>query len=110
MSAKSVVKMGFLSMIAVTGLFGASNGFVAEARTTSNVEDVRAKTGMAAQARKATGEARTVLDDVKSPETPAPREQVVDSKGNVYLLTPLKTKDGEACGEHVHQYIPRIGD
>jgi hypothetical protein len=109
MSAKSVFKMGFLSMIAATGLFVASNGFAAEARTTSNVEDVRAKTGMPAQAREATGDTRAVLDDVKSPETPAPRGQVVDSKGNVYFLTLLKTTDGEACGEHVHQYIPRIG-
>jgi len=31
MSAKSVFKMGFLSMIAVTGLFAASNGFAADA-------------------------------------------------------------------------------
>jgi hypothetical protein len=31
MSAKSVFKMGFLSMIAATGLFVASNGFAADA-------------------------------------------------------------------------------
>ena len=31
MSAKSMFKMGFLSMIAATGLFGASNGFAADA-------------------------------------------------------------------------------
>jgi hypothetical protein len=31
MSAKSMFKMGFLSMIAVTGLFAASNGFAADA-------------------------------------------------------------------------------
>lgn len=30
MSAKSMFKMGFLSMIAATGLFGASNGFAAD--------------------------------------------------------------------------------
>ena len=31
MSAKSMFKMGFLSMIAATGLFVASNGFAADA-------------------------------------------------------------------------------
>ena len=31
MSAKSMFKMGFLSMIAATGLFAASNGFAADA-------------------------------------------------------------------------------
>ena len=81
MTTKSVFRMGFLSMIAATGLFVASNGFAADAHTTSNSEGVKAK---------------AVSDDLKIPETPAPRWQVVDAKGNVYLLTPLQTKDGEA--------------
>ena len=89
MSAKSVFKMGFLSMIAVTGLFAGSNGFAADAHTTSNSEGVNAK---------------AVSDDMKIPETPAPRWQVVDAKGNVYRLTLLKTKDGNACGEDLHPY------
>jgi hypothetical protein len=86
MSAQSVFKMGFLSMIAGTGLFVASNGFAAEAHTTSNSEGVSAK---------------AVSDDGK---IPAPRWQVVDSKGNVYLLTPLKTKDGKVSVEYVTPY------
>jgi len=89
MSAKSVVKMGFLSMIAVTGLFAGSNGFAADAHTTSNSEGVNAK---------------AVSDDMKIPETPAPRWQVVDSKGNVYLLTPLKTSDGKVFVEYAVPY------
>lgn len=31
MSAENIFKMGFLSMIAATGLFAASNGFAADA-------------------------------------------------------------------------------
>jgi len=89
MSAESVFKMGFLSMIAATGLFVALNGFAADARTTSNSEGVKAK---------------AVADDVKIPETPAPRLQVVDAKGNVYLLTPLQTKDGKVSVEYVVPY------
>jgi hypothetical protein len=53
-----VFKMGFLSMIAATGLFVAANGFAADAHTTSTGEGVKAK---------------VVSDDVKIPETPAPR-------------------------------------
>ena len=88
MSTKSVFKMGFLSMIAATGLFVASNGFAADAHTTSNSEGVTAK---------------AVSDDVQIPETSAQRWQVVDSKGNVYFLIPMKTKDGK---EYVEYAVP----
>jgi len=53
-----VFKMGFLSMIAATGLFVAANGFAADAHTTSTGEGVKAK---------------VVSGDVKITETPAPR-------------------------------------
>ena len=88
MSTKSVFKMGFLSVIAATGLFGASNGFAADVHTTSNFEGVKAK---------------AVSDDMKIPEATAPRWQVVDSKGNVYLLIPMKTKHGK---EYVEYAVP----
>ena len=86
MSAKSVFKMGFQSIIAATGLFVASNGFAADAHTTSNSDGVTSK---------------VVSNDVK---IAAPPWQVVDSKGNVYLLTPLKTSDGKVSIEYVHPY------
>ena len=89
MSATSMFKMGLLSMVAATGLFVASNGFAADAHTTSIDEGVKAK---------------AVSDDGKMPATPAPRWQVVDSKGNVYLLTPLKTSDGKVSVEYVTPY------
>ena len=104
MSTKSMFKMGFLSMIAATGLFVASNGFAADAHTTSNFEGVKANTSMAAQAREATGDTRAASEDVRIPETAAPRWQVVDSKGTAYLLTPLQTKDGKASVEYVVPY------
>ncbi|MGH7148205.1 MAG: hypothetical protein ACREIJ_09955 [Nitrospiraceae bacterium] len=83
MSAKSVFKMGFLSMIAATGLFGASNGF-------------------AADAREATDTTVAVSNDFKIQVTPGGSWKVVDSKGNVYLLTELK--DGKAPKEHLYSY------
>jgi DUF4097 and DUF4098 domain-containing protein YvlB len=88
MSAQSVFKMGLLSVIAATGL-SAGSGFAADVRTTSQSEHVTAK---------------AVSGDVKSPETAASQWQVVDPKGNVYLLTPLKIKDGKASVEYVTPY------
>ena len=93
MSARRVFKMGFLSIIAAAGLFGASNGFAADARTTSNIEGVKAK---------------AVSVDGKILETPAPSRQVTDSNGNVYLLTPLKTGDGKVSVEFVTPYTPPV--
>lgn len=95
MSAKSLFKMEVLSIIAATGLFVASNGFAADAHTTTTFEGVKANTGTAAHAREGTGDTLAVSDDFKIPETPAPHWQVVDSKGNVYLLNQLKIKDGK---------------
>lgn len=39
MSAKSVFKMGFLSMIAATGLFATATGFAADAREASEIQE-----------------------------------------------------------------------
>lgn len=83
MSAKSVFKMGFLSMIAATGLFVTANGF-------------------AADSREATDTTVAVSNDFKIQVTPGGSWKVVDSKGNVYLLTGLK--DGKACEDHLHPY------
>ena len=92
MSAKSVFKMGFLSMVAATGLFVASIGFAADAHTTSKFEGVKANSGTATHARSGNNDTLTWSDDFKIPETPAPHWQVVDTKGNVYLLNRLAIK------------------
>ena len=92
MSAKSVFKMELLSMIAATGLFVASNGFAADAHTTSKFEGVKANSGTATHARSGNNDTLTWSDDFKIPETPAPHWQVVDTKGNVYLLNRLAIK------------------
>lgn len=92
MSAKSVFKVGFLSMVAATGLFVASIGFAADAHTTSKFEGIKANSGTATHARSGNGDTLTWSDDFKIPETPAPHWQVVDTKGNVYLLNRLAIK------------------
>lgn len=92
MSAKTLFKMGFLSIIAATGLFVASMGFAADAHTTSKFEGAKANTGMATHGRQGNNDTLTWSDEFKIPDTPAPHWQVVDSKGNVFLLQRLKIK------------------
>jgi hypothetical protein len=92
MRAKNAFKMGVLSLIAVTGMFVASNGFAADAHTTAKFEGVKANSGTATHGRSGNSDTLTWSDDFKIPETPAPHWQVVDTKGNVFLLQRLTIK------------------
>ena len=109
MNAKSMFKMGFLSMIAAIGLCGVSNGVAADAdtrdhskgeTTTAGSDDFEAGTRSRSEGLMATGGS----DDSKMPESRASQLQVVDSEGNAYLLTPLETKHGKASVEYVVPY------
>ena len=73
-------------MIAAVGLFGASNGF---ADPRDHVKGQRSMTGS---------------DDLNILEARTLRLQVVDSKGNVYLLIPVKPKHGKATVEYLVPY------
>ncbi|MDF0645191.1 MAG: hypothetical protein P0111_14265 [Nitrospira sp.] len=92
MRAKSAFTTGFLSWVAVAGLVAASNGSAAEVHTTAKFEGVKANSGTATHGRSGNGDTLTWSDDFKIPETPAPHWQVVDTKGNVYLLNRLAIK------------------
>ena len=104
MSAKSVFKMGCLSIIAATGLFGAANGFADTGHPTSNSKGVTTHTGVEAEALEATEDKPVVADEVQIPETPASRDQVMDSEENVNRLTPPQTTDGKTNGKHLRRF------
>ncbi|MEK6801477.1 MAG: hypothetical protein AABZ34_02240 [Nitrospirota bacterium] len=106
MRVKNVFTMGFLSMMAAAGLFVASNGLAADAHSTSKFEGVKANSGMATHGRSGNNDTLTWSDGFKIPDTPAPHWQVVDSKGNVYLLNRLKIKGGVLGGEKENRTIP----
>ena len=95
MGAKGSLKLGLLSMVVAAGLFTAANGFAADAHTTTKFDGVKANTGRASHSRQGNSDTLSVSDDFKIPETPAPHWQVVDSKGNVYLLNQQRIKDGK---------------
>ena len=92
MSSKGWFKMGVLSMVAASGLFFASNGFAADTHTTSKFEGVKANSGTATHGRSGNNDTLTWSEEFKIPDTPAPHWQVVDTKGNVYLLNRLVIK------------------
>jgi hypothetical protein len=79
-------------MVAAVGLFTAANGFAGDPHTTAKFEGVKANSGTATHARSGNNDTLTWSDDFKIPETPAPHWQVVDTKGNVYLLQRLAIK------------------
>ncbi|HEY6974322.1 MAG TPA: hypothetical protein VI359_08465 [Nitrospiraceae bacterium] len=92
MSAKGSFTLGMLSMIAAVGLFTAANGLAADAHTTTKFEGVKANSGTATHGRQGNNDTLTWSEEFKIPDTPAPHWQVVDSKGNVFLLQRLKIK------------------
>ncbi len=86
------LRMAVLTGVAAVGLFGAAQAFAADAHTTSKFEGAKANSGTATHGKQGNMDTLTWSDDFKIPDTPAPHWQVVDSKGNVYLLQRLKIK------------------
>jgi len=60
--------------------------------TSSKFEGPKANTGTVTHSKQGNLNVLTLSDDFVVPDTPAPHWQVVDSKGNVYLLNRLKIK------------------
>lgn len=92
MNAQQGFKVGILSLVTAAGLFAAPGSFAADAHTTAKFEGVKANSGTAIHGRSGNNDTLTWSDDFKIPDTPAPHWQVVDTKGNVFLLQRLKIK------------------
>ena len=78
--------------LAATMLFAAGVSFAGDAHTTAKFEGVKANSGTAMHGRSGNNDTLTWSDEFKIPDTPAPHWQVVDTKGNVYLLNRLAIK------------------
>jgi hypothetical protein len=83
------MRMVALSAVFMMGL-ALANGD--KAHTTGPFMGVKANTGTATHTKVNGRNVLTVSDDFVVPDTPAPHWQVVDSKGNVYLLQQFKIK------------------
>ena len=70
----------------------AGNAFADETHTSTKFQGPKANTGTVTHAVKDGKNILTLSDDFKVPGTPDPHWQVVDSKGNTYLLQRLGAK------------------
>jgi len=89
------VQLGLMAAVIAVGLLGVTSSIAADAHKTVAFAGVKANTGFATHSREGNKDVLAVSDDFKIPETPAPHWQVVDSKGNVYLLNQMRIKDGK---------------
>jgi hypothetical protein len=100
---RSVLAMLTVVMLAV------SVSFADHEHTSKKFEGVKANTGTATHTMKEGKHILTLSDDFKIPDAPASHWQIVDSKGNVYLLQRLQIK-GDKFNKtiNVPSYIPDI--
>src|SRR5207247_10696135 len=76
-----------------------------DTHNSSKFQGANANTGTATHTIKDGKNILTLSDDFKVPETPDPHWQVVDSKGNTYLLQNLKVKGGAIKSDKINQTI-----
>jgi hypothetical protein len=92
-SYDSLKAFGVLALASYLGLaVGAADHAGVEMHRTKKFEGPKANTGMAIHTREGKKDLLVLTDDFKVPDTPAPHWQVVDAKGNVYLLQRLVIK------------------
>lgn len=77
------------------------NAGQAMTQTSKRFQGAKANTGTVTFSVEDGRNVLTLSDDFKSPDTPAPHWQIVDSRGNVFLLQRLMVKDsmGKAMGD-----------
>lgn len=71
----------------------ATLGFANHATKSTPFAGVKANTGFVTASQESGKLTLTLSDDFVVPDTPAPHWQLIDSKGNVYLLNRLKIKE-----------------
>jgi hypothetical protein len=101
------IRMILVSALVVAGLLSAASSFAAD--TTSPFSGKAVNGGTAIHEMKAGKHVLSVSSDFKVPNSPDPHWQVVDSKGNVYLLNRLTIKDDKVNRSiTVPAYVPDI--
>jgi len=86
------MKAKLLSSLAAVALFASGSAWADHTHTSKKFEGAKANKGTVTHAVQNGKNILTLSDDFKTPETPAPHWQVIDSKGNSYLLNRLVIK------------------
>jgi hypothetical protein len=102
------LRVTLLSALVVMALLTATSGFAAESHTSKPFVGAKVNDGTVTHSKNPHN-VLTLSDDFQVPDTPAPHWQVVDSKGNVYLLQRLVIK-GDKFNKTitVPSYVPDI--
>lgn len=104
-----VIRGALLLGLAGVFLLVAGTGFAAEMRTAKPFAGNTVNGGTAVFANSGGKRTLTWSDDFKVPGSPAPHWQVVDSKGNTYLLNRLVIKDNKQNRTiEIPSYVPDI--
>jgi hypothetical protein len=85
-------KVGVVSAFFGAALLVITSSFAAEMHTSGPFKGVKANTGKVIHSTEGGKQVLTLSDDFKNPEAPDPHWQVIDSKGNVYMLDKLTIK------------------
>lgn len=108
-SAFGRVKMYLYCVLFGTFLVFSVSGFASEMHTTAPFKGVKVNGGTATHTKQNGKNILSLSDDFKVPNTPDPHWQVIDSKGNVYLLQRLDIKGGKINKSiTVPAYVPDI--
>jgi len=93
----------------ITLAFMASGSFAGEAMTSAPFKGIKVNGGTVTMTKEGDKTVLTLSDDFVVPQTPDPHWQVVDSKGNVYLLERLPIK-GDKVNKSITlpSYVPDV--
>ncbi len=103
------IRMGIFSSLVAVFLLAVVSSFAAYMHTSTPFKGVKVNGGTVTHTKRDGKNILTLSDDFKVPNTPDPHWQVVDSKGNVYLLQRLDIKGGKVNRSiTVPSYVPDI--
>jgi hypothetical protein len=85
--------LAVMASLAALMMLSAAPGLAANGHTSKPFKGVKVNGGTVTHSKQGNLHVLTLSDDFKVPDTPAPHWQVVDSKGNVYLLQRLVIKE-----------------
>ena len=100
-----ITKSQGMVCLALVGLLALGTTSLANhMHTSSKFEGPKANTGTVSHSKQGNMNVLTLSEDFVVPDTPAPHWQVVDSKGNTFLLNRLKIK-----GDKINRTMKRLG-
>ena len=108
------MKNTIIASFAGLALLAAANAWAQDSRVSSQFHGAAVNTGTVTYSMEGNKNILTLSDDFKVPKVPDAHWQVVDSKGNTYLLQRLLIKGGTLKGDKLNKsitvpaYVPDI--